>query len=251
MVIYHRFITLVTAATSIISIQLLSSTNAPLEQTFIRPSINFSFSSPAMADNPPKARPKFRYVPPTRRPPKSTQATGSRGCAQSRQSQPVTLTLLVPRDHDGVTISGHPTFFWDVSAPVAMAFALTERGLVKPLFEQQIQPQAAGTVQLKMPQNLPELVSGREYRWSVTLICNSDRPSANGFVQSWIKRVPNTSELTQKIAASSERDRALIYAEAGLWYDALEAISTAYRDNPKDKSILEDRLLLLEQGEVK
>jgi hypothetical protein len=57
--------------------------------------------------------------------------------------------------------------------------------------------------------------------------------------------------LTQKIAAaSSERDRALIYAEAGLWYDALEAISTAYRDNLKDKSILEDRLLLLEQGEL-
>jgi hypothetical protein len=114
--------------------------------------------------------------------------------------------------------------------------------------EQQIQPQAAGIVQVSMPKELSELVPDREYRWSVTLVCNPARPSADAFIHTWIKRVPVTPELTQQLAATtSERERALTYAQAGLWYDALEAISTAYAANPNDQSILEDRLLLLDQ----
>lgn len=242
-----KFINLLITATSIVSIHSFRSIAANSWQFFIHQSLNFSLNSPALASDRVKTKPKFRYVPPTRRAPKSTQATGSRGCIQS-QSQPVTLTLLAPKDHDGLTISGHPTFFWDVSAPAPMVFTLTVPGVAQPLFEQQIQAQSAGIVQLKMPQNLAELVPDREYRWSVSLICNQNRPSANAFVQSWIKRVPATSQLKQKIAATpSERDRAKIYAEAGLWYDALEAISTVYKNNPKDTSLLEDRLSLLEQ----
>lgn len=249
MVIHARLKTVVTGATLVILIQLLSSISAPLERTFIHPSINLSFNSPVLADTPPKARPKSRYVPPNRRPPKSTKASGSRGCAQSSPSQPVILTLLVPNDHDGLTTSSHPTFFWHVSAPIPMAFALTEPGVVQPLLEKQIQPQETGIIQLKMPQDLPELVPGREYRWSVTLICNPARPSANPLIQSWIKRSPTTPALTQQIAvATSEREHALIYAQAGLWYDALEAISTAHNANPNDQTILDDLLLLLNQA---
>jgi hypothetical protein len=98
-----------------------------------------------------------------------------------------------------------------------------------------------------MPNNLPELLVGKEYRWSVTLLCNRDRPSANPFIQTWIERIPTTPSLTQQLAAaSSDRDRASIYAQAGLWYDALAAISAAHTANPKDISILEERLLLLD-----
>lgn len=234
----RHFITVAIATTSVL-IQSLSSINTP------RASIALSFATPALADTPSKAKPA-RYVPPKRGNPKSTTATGSRGCTQVQQS-PVSLTLLVPKDHDGLTSSGHPTFFWHVSAPVQMAFTLTQRGVVQPLWEQQIQPPAAGIVQLQMPNNLPELLAGKEYRWSVTLLCNRNRPSANPFVQTWIERISTTPALTQQLAAaSSDRDRAFIYATAGLWYDALAAISAAHTANPKDISILEERLLLLD-----
>lgn len=246
MVIPRRLTTLVTA-TSITLIQLLSSSDPSLDQIFRASSTDLGFSS-AFASTPP-ARSKFRYVPPHRRSPKSTQITGSRGCNESGPAQPVSLTLLVPNDHDGLTTSGHPTFFWHVSAPVLMTFALTERGVVQPLIEQQIQPPAAGIIQVPMPKELPELVPDREYRWSVTLVCNPARPSADAFIHTWIKRVPVTPELTQQLTATtSEREHALTYAQAGLWYDALGAISTAYAANPNDQSILEDRLLLLDQA---
>jgi hypothetical protein len=241
---YRQFTTVTIGTTSILISWFSIAT--PIDR-FLQERSPFSFATSALANTPPKARSAFRYIPPKRGNPKSTQATGSRGCPQAQQSQPIALTLLVPNDHDGLTISGHPSFFWHVTAPMPMTFILTERGVVQPLWEQQIQPQTAGIVQMDMPKSLSELLPGKEYRWSVTLICNRDRPSANPFIQTWIQRVPTTPALTQQLAAAkSERDQAQIYARAGLWYDALTAISTAYADRPKDPSILEERLLLLD-----
>jgi len=64
--------------------------------------------------------------------------------------------------------------------------------------------------------------------------------------------VPTSPRLAQQLTATtSERERALIYAQAGLWYDALTAISTAHALNPRDPSILEDRLLLDQVGQLR
>jgi Domain of Unknown Function (DUF928) len=189
----------------------------------------------------------FHYQPPNRGTPKTTQGTGSRGCDRS---EPATMTLLVPNDHIGQTISGRPTFFWHVSdkTSVPVEFALVEPGVAKPLFVHRMQVQKGGIMQVQLPQNAPELVSGRKYRWSVSLLCNSNRPSNNVFVQSWIERVPGKPELTQQLTnGKSEVERARIYAASGLWYDALATISTAYNANPSDRSIAQARLSLLAQ----
>jgi hypothetical protein len=42
-----------------------------------------------------------------------------------------------------------------------------------------------------------------------------------------------------------------VYAKAGLWYDALNVISTAQASNSTDPSIREDFLLLLEEAGLK
>jgi hypothetical protein len=133
-----------------------------------------------------------------------------------------------------------------------MEFALVETGVAQPIFVQQLQPQKAGIVRLEMPKNLPELVSGRDYRWSVTVICNANQRSNDTFAQGWIKRVPGTQALEQQLAgATTPRDRASVYAKAGLWYDALNVISTAQASHSTDPSIREDFLLLLEEAGLK
>lgn len=256
MITSYQVPTTVAGAIAVILVQF--SSGAPsLDDPFRSSITGLSFNSPALASPPPRARLKFRYNPPNRGAPRSTQATVSRGCTQSASAQsnsatPASLTLLAPSDHDGLTASGHPTFFWHISTPAPMVFVLTEPGVAQPILEQQVQPQQAGVIQLKMPQNSPELAPGRDYRWSVTLVCNPDRPSANPFIQSWIKRMPVKPELTQQLAAAgSDHERALVYALTGFWYDALEAISTAQYENPSDPSILEDRLTLLDQVGLK
>ncbi len=212
---------------------------------------NFTFSSPALAGFPEQTNSNFSYIPPTRGMPRRTQGTGTRGCDQS---QSVALKLLVPNDHTAQTLSGHPTFFWYVSEVPRepIEFALVESGVAQPIFVKQLQLDKAGIVRLEMPKNLPELIPNRDYRWSVTLICNVNQRSNDSFAQGWIKRVPITSALEQQLsAAASDRDRASVYAKAGLWYDALNAIATAQASNSSDPSIREDFLSLLDQAGLK
>lgn len=206
---------------------------------------NATFASRALASFPEQTQSSnLNYVPPYRGTPRRTQGTGTRGDDESDRMQ---LRLLVPNDHTGQTISGHPTFFWYISQipEEPVEFALVEPGVAQPIFVQQLQLQKAGIVRLEMPQNLPELVPGKEYRWSVSLVSDANRRSDDTFTQSWIKRVPETPELKQKLAAAkSDRERASVYAEAGQWYDALNTLSTAQTDSSNREAFLS----LLEQG---
>ena len=222
------------------------------------PNLTFSTTNPALASFPKPTQSNFSYVPPIRGMPRRTQGTGTRGCEHSQ----VALQLLVPNDHTAETSSGHPTFFWYISElpKEPVEFALVESGVAQPIFVKQLQLNKTGIVQLEMPKNLPELLPNREYRWSVSLICNALRHSNDSFAQGWIKRVPVTPLLEQQLAAAKSdrdspaetlRERASVYAKAGLWYDALGAIATAQATNSSDPSIREDFLSLLAQVGLK
>jgi hypothetical protein len=179
--------------------------------------------------------------------PKGTTSTGSRGCAQTDSNY---LTLLVPSTHRGWTASAHPTFFWHLSETPSMPiqFTLVEYGVAKPIIGEEIRTAKAGINQLKMPAEIPGLVVGRKYRWSVSLICKPGRPSANPLAGTRIERISPTPEVEQQLAAvKSESDRARIYAQASFWYDALASIWTATNNNPTDPALHEDLLSLLNQ----
>lgn len=204
----------------------------------------------------------IRFVPPADKSTRRSQGSGSRGCNQSLPEDLVTL-LIPSKDYIGQTTSSHPTFFWHLSQAVSVPiqFTLVERGVAEPLFAKQIDSAEVGMMKLELPQDKPGLVTGKAYKWSVTLVCNARRPSANPYFYSWIERVPTPPELKQKLSSSSnfqgqtlltesadqERERALIYAQKGLWYDALASLAEAQLKNPNDWSLKEDFRSLLAQ----
>jgi hypothetical protein len=207
-----------------------------------------TFAISALASSPEQTQSTFNYIPPYRGTPRRTQGTGSRG---DDELESVTLKLLVPSNHTGQTVSGHPTFYWYVSeVPTeTVEFSLVESEVAQPIFVQQIRLQKPGIVRMEMPENLPQLVPGKEYRWSVTLIDNANQPSSDTFAQSWIKRVPETPELKQQLAATkTDRDRASVYAKAGLWYDTISTLIKAQAANPSDSSVHDDFVELLDQA---
>ncbi|MFB2917667.1 MULTISPECIES: DUF928 domain-containing protein [Aerosakkonema] len=234
---------------SIVAISTIGLSNAGVDRALRNTYLSSSFSSIAWANAP------FQYNPPNRGVPKTTVGAGSRGCTQSI---PISVALLVPNDHNGQTVSGHPTFLWYVSdkTSVPIQFSLVEPGVSKPLYLQQMSVEKSGIVQVQLPKELPALEVGKKYRWSVSLICDSNRPSNNVFVQSWIERVSPSAELTQKLAAvqtgyssaQTLREQARVYAQAGIWYNALEDLARSYTANPNDPSISADFMSLLEQA---
>jgi hypothetical protein len=206
---------------------------------------------------------RMRYVPPVTRNPRRSQGSGSRGCDESLPGDLVTL-LIPSKDYTAQTTLGHPTFFWHLSQAVSvpMKFSLVEPGVAQPLFVKQIDSPQAGIVQLELPKDRPQLVNGKIYSWSVSLVCNAKRPSANPYFYSWIERVPLPPALEEQLSAKAGnssglmgipatvsslaiRDRAALYAQAGLWYDALAVIAT---QSPNSRtSLSEDFLTLLDQ----
>lgn len=190
------------------------------------------------------------YIPPTGRERiQRTDGSGSRGCPSGSFGS---ISLLIPHDHVGLTVLDRPTFSWYVSAlpSTPMQFALVEPGVPQPILVKQFLVNKTGIVQLELPTNVSELSVGKTYRWTVSLVCNAKRPSENIYVRSWIARVPNRVEEIQMLASATTptlRNRAIAYAQSGIWYDAIGTIAKAYLANPQDRLNAEYLHLLLNQ----
>lgn len=170
-------------------------------------------------------------------------------CQNDSQSAPVSLTLLVPDNHIGLTASGRPTFVWYLSEvpAVPMRFRLTDPEGKTTFIDQKIETPQAGINKLEMPKDKPEMVSGREYRWTVSLICNKNLASES-VARASIKRVAPPPQLQEQLAVNTlESEKARIYAKQRYWYDALAASLAARAANPNDAAIRDDFLSLLDQ----
>ena len=202
---------------------------------------------------------RIRFVPPVNKNPRQSQGSGSRGCRNQSVRENLVTLLMPSKEYVGQTLSGRPTFFWHLSQPVSvpMQFSLVEdKSGGKTVLKQQIDSPQPGIIQVEIPQNQPELVPGRLYRWNITLLCNANRPSENVFLQSWIERVSATPTLKQQLAGATSnrnstpqqlRDRASVYARSGLWYDAITTLSDALNTNPQNTLVQDDFFSLLDQ----
>lgn len=193
--------------------------------------------------------------------PAGTTSTGRRGSGQQANCnslKPGALTLLAPVDHPGVTASGRPTFFWylgKIPSAARVEFTLQEAEGPRPsvLIRKTIEKPKAGINRLKMPADIPELIPGQKYYWSVDLACNPNQPmhDNNIFVETDFRRAETNAvspEVIAKLqAAESERDRAAVYAQAGYWYDALSNLLAAREQTPSNAALKQSYLSLLEQ----
>ena len=66
-----------------------------------------------------------------------------------------------------------------------------------------------------------------------------------------IQRIAPDAKLTAALAEAKGLDKAAAYAEGGIWYDALEALTNEIDAAPKDKDLRAQRAALLEQAGLK
>lgn len=169
---------------------------------------------------------------------------GSRGCPHQLAN---VLTLVVPEGHVARTISPYPTFIWkltqDVSLP--LRFTLLEPGH-KSLYSQEFDDLRSGLISLTLPKTVSPLEVGKQYRWSVSIICDLDKPSQNLFTMAWIERVAEDRRFS---AHQNRKSCALTYARLGIWYDAI-ACAFATRNLISVNSLVERDIFSLLMEEV-
>lgn len=141
----------------------------------------------------------------------------------------------------GVTTSERPTFWFDV--PYALTEELTAEFVLQDNQGQDIYRvtsaefsagnQTPGMVGVSMTSEV-SLEMGRTYQWYFKVNCSSDSPI---YVQGGIERVALGPDVAGQLAMASPLEKATIYQENEIWYDAVNAIASLYLNRPSDPSI--------------
>jgi len=85
------------------------------------------------------------------------------------------------------------------------------------------------------------------YQWYVAVVPDNARRSKDILAGGSIERVSSPADLTAKLSGASKAQVPSLYAQAGLWYDALAAIGDLIDQAPQDRSLQEQRSALLRQ----
>jgi len=138
------------------------------------------------------------------------------------------LWALVP-EHVALTASEKPTLFWYLSdaSPGYVIFELTlvHESSIEPVVDVRLsQPQAKGLQRVDLGAHGVALAPGQEYQWSLALVVDPEQRSRDVVATGWIERVPAPDGLDSRLSAAGPGGAAAVYADAGLWYDALAAI---------------------------
>jgi hypothetical protein len=198
-----------------------------------------------VASAPARAPMKLTYKPPAGAGNIPTRVSGgARGGGAD-----TSLLALVP-EHAALTTHAQPSLFWFQSKP---AKAKLELALVEPKKAKPVLALTSGTAnkvgihRIKLVNHKIELQPDVLYEWTVAIVPDAENRSKDVIAKGVIKRVSSPSGLAEKVENVSDTEKAAIYAEAGIWYDALEAISNAVDAHPEDASLREQRASLLKQ----
>ncbi len=164
------------------------------------------------------------------------------------------VVALVPA-HVGLTVSPGPTLLWyisdEVDGDLRLEVTLIDDVSIDPLVDTAIRaPDGAGIQRIRLSDHGVELEIGREYQWSVGLVPDPDHRSRDVVATGWIERVSEPEGLPAEIAAAGPGGRGAVYAEAGLWYDALAAAAQLAVDHADDPRFLEPMRALLAQADI-
>lgn len=184
------------------------------------------------------------YKLPTRGAPGGRVGGGTRG-----DKNVFVLSVLAP-DHSGLTISDQPSLYWFISGPTSLPVELTvmDPEGVQPILETRLPaPVKAGVYRVRLADHNIRLKHGAAYRWFVTLVPDSDRRSKDILAGGAIERVDVPGELKTKLTTANKSELFSLYAEAGLWYDAVAAISDLIEAAPQDQALRKQRTALLSQ----
>ena len=164
------------------------------------------------------------FRPPNRGTPEATEGAGTRGSSCVALSERNKLKPLIPTGNIGLTVSEHPTFFGYIPKSTAKLgeFVLREpnnRVVYRTRFALPSQP---GIVSISLPATARSLEIGKQYQWSFILICDpEDRSDSASTPPAWIERIEQSETLAEQIKNATPETLPAVYAEAGIWFDAL------------------------------
>lgn len=162
----------------------------------------------------------------------------SRGAGDADEAEKITLAVLGPGHQAGRTAHSQPTLYWGVvnacdydeveiilRERVSNPFAAAKAGS---LIDTRIKGPADGIHTLSLADHNVNLEAGKEYEWAIALVVDPNNRSLDVVAMTTIERIDADTDLQQQLAgAGDDLDKAGIYAQQGIWYDAVQALYNA------------------------
>lgn len=192
--------------------------------------------------------PSFTYKPPLRGAPATRVGGGTRSLGATL----MTLNVIAPNE-TGYTTRDKPTIYWYVSEtldrPVEVALSSTAslQEAATPALEIVLKPPLEkGFHALRLEDHGIELKRGVEYQWVVAVVGDPAQRSGDVIAGGSIKRVEGGA-VVERLKLAPLSHRPALYAESGIWYDAIDDLSRLISADPANRRLREQRAALLEQ----
>jgi hypothetical protein len=195
-------------------------------------------------------------APPDRGAPRSGRARGGASRGNCPTSD-LPLTTLVPLNSPtdttgsvGLTTSTHPTFWFYLPFPLSPETAaefllLDEDG--NSLYNTTLSDSQgrAGVMKIAIPNTTPALTVNKTYTWLFQVNCGVGNP-----ISTWgeIARVELNPSVITQLQQASTQEQAALYAENGIWYEALTTLAELRLAEPNNPIITTDWKSLLESA---
>lgn len=153
-----------------------------------------------------------------------TVGSGSRSSCKSNLP-PSSIALIVPEAkvvHK--TSSPTPSLFLrsTVASTLPFKFILVDPSVDQSIVEKTFSIEQPGIKQIELPSST-KLEVGKVYLWYVAIPCQRDPKQYQEILTSAIVRVPASTEMTRQLQqAGTISSKAVVYARAGFWYEAVE-----------------------------
>lgn len=175
------------------------------------------------------------------------------GGVRSIDSLDVALSVLAPEE-SGLTTSSSPTLYWYLSETVTdpVEIAVTDitslQAAAEPLIEVSLPaPVASGIHGFDLSERAVALKAGVEYQWIVAVVRDPEQRSKDVIAGGTVIYTAASDELRDRLSQHGQTQPAVVLAEAGIWYDAVDALSRRIAQNPGDRESRNLRAQLLEQ----
>mgnify|MGYP001792597850 FL=1 len=177
----------------------------------------------------------------------------------SKQGETIPVTKIW-----GLTTDDYPTFWffvpYDKSSITEMEFVIKDKSQKpsKTIYRKVLdKPEKPGIISVDTkkaiePLQVSQTKYQKKYHWFLKLKvkCSPQQSVESKFVDGWIERVNLSSNLTKSIQQATPVQKAALYAENGIWHDALTVLGKTRSNQPDNASSLANWTTLLKSEEL-
>jgi Domain of Unknown Function (DUF928) len=182
---------------------------------------------------------QITFNPPKEKAPKNSSGGASRDASTCGSDMAATtkasVTPLLPKNNIGLTIAEHPTvlvYIPETNAKKAL-FSLQDEQ-TKQYYQTTLPlPKKQGVMEVKIPNSVAALKTGKNYQWSLVIICTEELEPDSPWISGWIRRVEANSSLNNQPTLKLVSQ----LAQMGIWYDSLSTLAQLKRSQPNNPTV--------------